>query len=102
MSPTNTFIDIEMETDYHYESTKFYQKEYSDLPKKCTKIFININHNKTGTKTDDHFNILNDIENMKINENSNKISNTSTKLWWEAKDVIKGFKETLIKGQSIW
>lgn len=110
MHPTNLFVLLKKNKSTQLVEQGFKISGFSCLPNKCTKVFLNIIPKKSETIMNccKDLVIFNDfqslsIDNVKWHDNLSKIEDVQYDfIWYESKSVIKGYKETTIKGKTIW
>lgn len=110
---TNMFVLIHKRDDSSSNVNDLFQKSNFFIPNKCRKFILNIQN-----KTDDmgvaitpdccrYMNVYNGLNNLNIvvpKESSNTDERNANEkyAWFESKIVVKGFKDVLVRGKSIW
>ncbi|XP_055904062.1 uncharacterized protein LOC129939904 [Eupeodes corollae] len=112
LSPTNVFLELEMPDKDVNGWEQVFSTDLCELPVSCKHIVINLIHAMPSVYTADtkcckELMIFEDFANLSVdNQSCEKVdgdSESTTQIgWWEASTFVRGFKQTAIKGNSIW
>lgn len=110
---TNMFVLIHKRDDSSSNVNDLFRKSNFFIPNKCRKFILNI-QNKTDDMSDEttpdccrYMNVYNELNNLNIVV-PKELSDTDERkanekyAWFESNIVVKGFKDVLVKGKSIW
>lgn len=111
MSPTNVFLELEMPDQDADGWEQVFSTDLCELPASCKHVVINLMHvvpsDFIHTNCCKDLKIFEDFSNLSVESqksiNKTEATKTTTSVgWWEASTIIKGFKQTSVKGNSIW
>ncbi|XP_055850850.1 uncharacterized protein LOC129915374 [Episyrphus balteatus] len=113
LCPTNVFLELKMPDHDANGWEQVFSTDLCELPSSCKHIVINLIHvmpaDYVQTNCCKDLMIFEDFANLSVEKKSSEKMDSTTQQnttpqvgWWEASTIVRGFKQTAVKGNTIW